>query len=135
MSVSVTDDGFDNMLNHAILVCDKEAQKMMDNIGNIVLRYARKLTKVQVDEMTGNYLKNWKSDKSKFSGRGNLYKLWGNKSPHAHLIENGHRNIDKNGVEHGFTPGFQVLKHAQEEAQNDIDRELELFVETVMGGK
>lgn len=134
MSVKVTDDGFDDMLSHAILVCDKEAQKMMDKVGNIVLRNSRKITKTQVDELTGNYIKGWEADKAKFSSRGNLYKLWGNKSPHSHLIENGHRIVDKNGVEHGFAAGFQVLKYAQEEAEADIDKELEEFVNNVIGG-
>lgn len=134
MSLKFDDDGFDDMLKHAILVCDKEAQKMMDDVGNVVLKYSRRLTKTQIDQRTGNYLKSWKSDKAKFSGKGNLYKVWGNKDNKSHLIENGHRNVDKNGVEHGFTPGYQVLKHAQEEAQKDIENLLEEFVERVMNG-
>ena len=134
MSLKFDDDGFDDMLKHCILVCDKEAQKMMDDVGNIVLKYSRRMTKTQIDERTGSYLKSWKQDKAKFSGKGNLYKVWGNKDHKAHLIENGHRIVDKNGVEHGFAAGYQVLKHAQEEAQQEIENRLEEFVKSVMEG-
>lgn len=107
----------------------KEMPKILRKIGNkartVVARKARR----DVKKLTGNYHKSWKRGKVFKGYDGALTVRVINSSPHAHLIEDGHRQvvnpIDPNtgkrlqgkgiGEEVGFVPGKKVLDKGMRE--------------------
>lgn len=131
MSLKWNDNGFEDAIKDAMLACDTEAKEMLDNITKQDIKVARKLTYENVEERTGNYKKNWKSEKAKRGTLGTLYSKAGNRAHHAHLIEKGHRNVDSNGVEHGYTSGIPIMQWANEEIDEFVKEELEKFLERV----
>jgi hypothetical protein len=40
------------------------------------------------------------------------------RAPHGHLIEKGHRIVDKSGKEHGFKEGYHVFDKAAKEIED-----------------
>lgn len=73
---------------------------------------SKKAKSSSVRKKSGAYFKSIK--------RGKIYKYQGKLSiraystdPKAHLIEYGHRIVDKSGNEHGFQSGFHVFKQSQ----------------------
>lgn len=92
----------------------KEKKKIMRKIGNKARRYVVKKSKASVKKKTGNYQKKWKRGKV-FDGHGGetVVRVI-NSAPHAHLIENGHRQV-VGETEVGFIPGKHVLTKGMKE--------------------
>ncbi|NBI30715.1 HK97 gp10 family phage protein [Chengkuizengella marina] len=100
----------------------KQTKQLMRKSGSkartIIARYARSLVK----KKTGNYRKSIKRGKvwiDKFTGEYKV-RVYTN-APHGHLIEYGHRIVDKNGREHGFKEGYHVFGKATYEVDSDWD--------------
>jgi len=55
-----------------------------------------------------------------------------NSSPHAHLIEYGHRIVDKNGIEKGFKKGEFVLEEVTKEFENSYYNDVENFIDDLL---
>jgi hypothetical protein len=107
-------DDFKQLLYDKAKDTPKEGLKLIRKCGNEGRKYAVKNGKELVKKRTGLYHKSWKTGKA-FINNGE-YKIYvKNLAPHAHLIEEGHRNIDKAGNEHGFTKGKKVLETSMQE--------------------
>lgn len=83
----------------------EEAMKLKKNI-------SIRAKSSSIKKKSGAYFKSIK--------RGKIYTYQGKLSiraystdPKAHLIEYGHRIVDKNGIEHGFQAGHHVFKQSQ----------------------
>lgn len=92
-----------------------ESYKIMRQIGSKARTHVARKAKSTVHKVTGNYQKGWKRGKA-FKGRnGEIVVRVYNSSPHAHLIEDGHRMITKGGKEVGFVKGAKVLDKSMRE--------------------
>ena len=83
----------------------------------------RSKTKAQARKLgkkTGNYLKSIK--------RGKVYKYRGDKAPHAHLIEEGHRMVTHDGREVGFVKGHHVFEVAAKGFESEFYTDLDDFL-------
>ncbi|MBM7607572.1 hypothetical protein JOD29_000816 [Lysinibacillus composti] len=88
----------------------KETTKIMRKVGSkartVVARKARQLVRHQVDENDkSDYHRKWKRGKVFRGENGEWVVRVINSAPHAHLIEEGHRQVTKDGREVGFTNG------------------------------
>lgn len=98
----------------------KESTKVMRKIGSkartIVARRARRSVN---HDATGSeksdYHKKWKRGKVFKGENGEWVVRVINSAPHAHLIEDGHRMVTKDGREVGFVPGKKVLDKGMKE--------------------
>lgn len=123
----VRDEGlseFERNLQFAIGNMPKETYAVLRKSGTrartIVARYARKLVK----KKTGNYHRRWKRGKVWREGMDYKIRIYNN-APHAHLLEDGHRIVGKDGSEHGFKPGYKVMDKANKELETQWDEILE----------
>ncbi len=90
----------------------------------------KKVTKTEakkVNKRTGNYHKSIK--------RGKIYKKDGDiairvysSAHHAHLIEEGHRQVTKDGREMGFVPGKHIFRDSQNEFSEVFVSDTETFM-------
>lgn len=81
----------------------KEANKLRKQTVNGARRLGKK---------TGNYLKSIKRGKKVYSYHGTQAIRVYSASPHAHLIEDGHRMVTADGREVGFVPGHHIFEVA-----------------------
>lgn len=110
----------------------RETRKFLREQGLKLKRATIKKAKQKVKKRTGKYIKGIK--------RGKVYKYKGNETsirvynskPHAHLIEQGHRIIGKDGSEHGFERGKHVLKEAAEQFEDEFVKNCEQFTHDLL---
>lgn len=95
----------------------KESVKIMRKIGSKARTQVARKARSEVKKVTGNYHKRWKRGKVFKGQNGEWVVRVINSSPHAHLIEDGHRMITREGKEEGFVPGKKVL----EKGMRDFD--------------
>ncbi|USK54373.1 HK97 gp10 family phage protein [Cytobacillus solani] len=95
----------------------KEIPKVLRKIGSKARTNVAKKARREVKKRTGNYSKGWKRGKVFKNGRNVLVRVY-NGSPHAHLIEDGHRQVTADGREVGFVPGKKVLEKSMIEFDN-----------------
>jgi len=104
----------------------KEAPKLMRKIGSKARTTVAKKARSLVKKKTGMYHKKWKRGKVFIGYRGEIVVRVYNSSPHAHLIEDGHRMVDHEGNETGdFVPGKKPLDKGIREFENSGDVEKE----------
>lgn len=93
----------------------RETVKIMRKTGSKarthVARKARRLVKKQ----TGLYHKKWKRGRVFKGENGEWVVRVYNSAPHAHLIEDGHRQVTKDGKVVGFVRGKKVLDKGMKE--------------------
>ena len=119
-------DGLSDFQNDLLKV-EKNAKKVfreaMRVSGNNAVKHVRKKARSLVKKKTGNYHKSFKRGKVFIDPGGHFVTRILNKSPHGHLIEDGHRQI-VDGQEVGFVPGKKVMKKAMQEfesSRNDVE--------------
>ncbi|MGG2053100.1 HK97 gp10 family phage protein [Lysinibacillus pakistanensis] len=88
----------------------KEMPKIMRKVGTKARSVVAKRARSDVKKLTGNYHKSWKRGKVFIGNEGAMVVRVYNSSPHAHLIEDGHRQVTKDGQEVGFVRGKRVLE-------------------------
>lgn len=93
----------------------KESKKVMRKVGSKARTKVARKSRTEVHKVTGNFQKGWVREKVKTNADGELCVTVKNYMPHAHLIENGHRMVTKNGREYGFRPGKKILERSMEE--------------------
>ena len=109
----------------------KVTKSFLRKEGSKLLRQTKKDAR-SVKDKTGKYRKSIK--------RGKVYDYQGSQAirvysnaPHAHLIENGHRMVTRDGREVGFVPGKHVFEKAGKAFEpvfvKDIDQLLEESLE------
>jgi HK97 gp10 family phage protein len=57
-------------------------------------------------------------------GGSTIFVEFNSSSPHFHLVERGHRNVGKDGKEHGFTPGVHMVENSMNEMDKEVPEEL-----------
>lgn len=132
MSRNDFDDFEKDLLNLASnLDNGKEVKKYLRKEGSKLSRRQKSQIKKSVKKKTGNLLKGAK--------RGKVYKYedeWTvrayNSSPHAHLIDKGHRIVDKNGVEKGFKTGVNFLEKAEKDFADDYHTDTQDFIDKML---
>lgn len=109
-------DNFERMLlSKATKELPRESFQIMRKMGSKARTLVAKKARTTVKKKTGIYQKSWKRGKA-FKGKGDEYVIRVyNSSPHAHLIEDGHRQVTKDGKEVGFVKGQGVLDKAMRE--------------------
>lgn len=109
-------------LGHLQRAFPKEARQLMLRSGAkaraVISRKARQLVK----RVTGNYLRSIKRGKVWMDEGAGWYKVRVyTRAPHGHLIEYGHRIVDKDGTEHGFKEGYHVFEKASRDLEDEWD--------------
>lgn len=109
----------------------KQAKQLLRKVGNkgksIIAKKARQLVK----KHTGYYHKKFKRGKVWQDANGSWKIRVYNNSPHAHLIEDGHRIVGKDGSEHGFQPGYKAMEKGTREWEIQMDDLLEQEIDKI----
>lgn len=93
----------------------KEMPKILRKIGNKGRTLVARRAKSKVKKLSGNYQKKWKRGKVFKGDNGEWVVRVINSSPHAHLIEEDHAQVTKDGRVVGVTRGKHVLKDGMRE--------------------
>lgn len=115
------------LMELALKTMPKESQKFLKEEANKLKKIISKKAKSSgIKKQSGNYFKSIK--------RGKIYKYQGKLSiraystdPKAHLIEYGHRIVDKSGREHGFQAGQHVFKTSQRQFESEFMNDCKEF--------
>ncbi|MFD2671816.1 HK97 gp10 family phage protein [Marinicrinis sediminis] len=125
------DDFAMRMLELAEETMPRETKKFLRVEGSKLRKLTLKNAKSSVKKDTGNYFKGIK--------RGKLYTYNGNQSirvygasPHAHLIEHGHRMVSEDGQEVGFVRGKKVFQKSLEEFEQEYIRDCQEFIDDLL---
>ncbi|SFB62600.1 Bacteriophage HK97-gp10, putative tail-component [Cohnella sp. OV330] len=111
----------------------KEARQIMLRSGTKARAIISRKAKQLVHKVTGNYLRSIKRGKVWIDEGAGWYKVRVyTRSPHGHLIEYGHRIVDKAGNEHGFARGYHVFDKAANEIADQWDEILEREFDRIM---
>lgn len=123
---------FEKNMDYIVNNMPKEAKMILRKGGSkartIVARKARQLVK----KHTGTYHKRFKRGKVWQLDDGTYRVRVYNNSPHAHLIEDGHRIVGKDGSEHGLKLGYKVLDKSNKEVEKQWDQILEKEIDNLL---
>lgn len=134
-------DGFDlseldeftsQMLDLAERKMPREVRKFMRTEGTKLRRVTVSTARRETKKRTGTYIKGIK--------RGKVYVYEGdtlsvrvyNSSPHAHLIEDGHRQVTRGGRAVGFVRGKRVFAKAQRAFEAEFLNDCMDFVDELL---
>jgi hypothetical protein len=96
----------------------RESPKIMRKIGSKARTQVAKKARRLVKKKTGFYHKKWKRGKVFKGNQGEFVVRVYNASPHAHLLEDGHRMVTKDGQEVGFIQGKKPLDKGMREFED-----------------
>lgn len=102
-----------------------EAPKLMRKIGSKARTKVASKSRSLVKKKTGKYHKKWKRGKVFIGYNGEIVVRVYNSSPHAHLIEDGHRQVTSDGKVVGFVQGKKLLDKGMREFESSGDVENE----------
>jgi hypothetical protein len=109
----------------------KESKKFLRTEGTKLRKATLSKAKEKVKKKTGRYYKSIK--------RGKVYNYDGalsircySSAPHAHLIEKGHRLVNKDGQEIGWVDGRHVFEETEEEFKGTYYNDCEDFIDEVL---
>ena len=135
-------DGFDvrelNKLERDILATaqkhlPKETKKFLRDEGGALRKATLSIAKQRVKKETGKYIKSIKRGKVyRYSGTGDLAIRAYSGAPHGHLIEDGHRQVTKDGREVGFVRGKHVFKDAAKQFEPTHYENTQKFIDDVL---
>lgn len=109
----------------------EEAKEFLHQCGKELMEDAKRRTPVGTEKKakTKRLINKWRTLKAKKRRRNNeIYVEVKNNAPHAHLIEDGHRIIGKDGSEHGFKPGVHMLRNAAGRMDKNFKHKLEAWL-------
>lgn len=111
----------------------KESKKFLRTEATKLRKKTLDKAKSLTNKQTGNYYKGIKKGKVYHykDKKNNSIRVYG-RSPHAHLIEYGHRQVSKNGVESGFVEGKHVFEKAKNEFESEFNSDCEKFISDVV---
>lgn len=112
---------FQNDLMQVERSAEKTFKEAMRTSGNKATARVRKKAKTLVKKDTGNYHKKFKRGKVFIGPDGAITTRVLNTSPHGHLIEDGHRQVTKDGREVGFVRGKKVMKKGMQDFEDSRD--------------
>lgn len=131
--VQTLDDFEKDLLSAALdLNKGKHAKKFLRKEGTKLNREHKKQAKAAaIGKKTGNFMKGFKRGKPyKFAG--DLAVRAYNGSPHAHLLDEGHRIVDKSGAEHGFKEGAHFMEKAEKSFRDEYVKDCKDFVDELL---
>ena len=102
----------------------KQAKTMLGKVGAKAAVVVRRKARQLVKKKTGNYQRSIKRGKVWKGSDGQYYvRVYPSSkiAPHAHLIEFGHRIVDKDGHEHGFKEGLYVFEKGVREVEAQFE--------------
>lgn len=109
----------------------KSAKKFLRQAGTKLKKKTVEEAKKNVKKYTGNYIKSIKRGKV-YEFEGNLSVRTYSASPHAHLIESGHRIVTHSGKEKGFKAGYHVFEKAAKEFEDEMAADTEKFIQELL---
>ncbi|WP_432408556.1 HK97 gp10 family phage protein [Wukongibacter sp. M2B1] len=110
----------------------RHSKKFLRKEGNKLKRRTKKLANQRVKEDKGNYHKSIKRGKVyKYQGKSLSVRCYSSDNK-AHLIEDGHRIVDRNNKEHGFMQGKHVFKDAEKNFRNEFIDDCEEFIDDLL---
>lgn len=109
----------------------KYAKSFLKKEGKKLINIQKDVSKSLVKEKTGYFKKHFKVGKP-YNYRGQSFAIRGyNNSPHAHLINNGHRVIS-HGVEKGFRPGVDYIKKSENKFKDQFFDDTQKFIDDLL---
>ncbi|MDN4093572.1 HK97 gp10 family phage protein [Brevibacillus agri] len=109
-----------------------ETKKFLQREGNKLRRLTLKNAKSLVKKDTGNYFEGIKRGKVyKYEGDQTSIRVY-NSSPHAHLLEDGHRMVTHDGREVGFVRGYRVFDKSAKEFEQEFMQDCEDFIDELL---
>lgn len=115
-------------LNEALT--NTEARKFLKKQGKALQKKTLEMAQRKTKKRTGNYIRGIKA--------GKVYKFDGafacrvySKAPHAHLIEYGHKIVNKNGEIKGYQRGLYVFDDAKKAFEDEFSEALNNYVDEV----
>lgn len=112
---------FQNDLMQVERSAERVFKEAVRTSGNKATSHVRKKARTLVKKDTGNYHKKFKRGKVFIGTDGAMTVRVLNTSPHGHLIEDGHRQVTKDGTEVGFVPGKKVMEKGMQEFETSRD--------------
>lgn len=111
----------------------KHAKKFLRKSGTKLKNRTVKIAKSRVNQKTGNLIKGIKRGKPyKYFVDGSMaVRVYGS-SPHTHLLNNGHRIVDKNGKEHGFAKGHFFMEDGLKDYEGQFYEDIEGFIDDML---
>lgn len=106
------------------------AEAELHKLGNMLKKKAIQKTPESKLEHKYKLKKSYHLSQTKQAGSTLYVEFW-NSSPHFHLIERGHRIIDKAGKEHGFQPGAHMVEKSTQELEEEMPEEIEKWLDEV----
>lgn len=131
MSETIKFKGLDEFASQLQTLREKypdEAEKELRKLGNILKKKAIEKTpegKATKDKYALKKCYHLSSTKQAGSA---VFVEFNSSSPHFHLIERGHKIVDKDGKEHGFVPGVHMVESSMNEMDKEVPEELENWI-------
>lgn len=113
----------------------KQAKRFLRNSGNKLKRRTIKVAKSRVNKKTGNLFKGIKRGKPyKYAPENSMaVRVYaGSPAFHAHLLNYGHRIVDKNGKEHGFAKGYHFFEGGAEMYESEYYDDTQKFIDELL---
>lgn len=113
----------------------KHAKKFLRSSGTKLKNRTIKTAKARVNKNTGNLFKG--------IARGKPYKYYldgsmavrvypSRPANHAHLLNDGHRIVDKNGKEHGFAKGHHFFEGGLDDYEEEYYKDTQDFLDDLL---
>jgi len=110
----------------------RHAKKFLRKEGTKLKRENKKQAKrAGIGKKTGNFLKGFKRGKPYEFDSAMAIRAY-NSAPHAHLLDLGHRIVDKNGEEFGFKEGSHFMEKAEEAFQDEYVGDCRSFIDDLL---
>ena len=135
MMVDIKDEGFEAFekdLDYIIKNMPRESRMILRKMGAKARVIIRKKVRQSVKRKTGNFERRWRYGRVYQREAGSWMIRVYNNAPHAHLIEDGHRIVGKDGSEHGFVQGKKVIDLANSELENVWEKTLRKETEKIV---
>lgn len=129
--ISQLTDFEQELINLANDTMPKESKKFLRNEGTKLRKGTLAKAKGKVKKVTGAYFKSIKRGKV-YDYDGSLSIRCYSSAPHGHLIEYGHRIVNKDGEEVAWKDGYYVFEEAEEEFQPTYFSDCETFIDDVL---
>ncbi|WP_110955751.1 hypothetical protein [Anaerosinus massiliensis] len=107
------------------------AEKHLKRIGNKFKKIVSEKSPDSGTEHKRKLKKSWKSEMEGHSGDDLKMNIWST-SPHFHLVDRGHKKVDKKGNAIGFVQGKHFLEATAKEVESDVvPAEIERLYKTI----
>jgi hypothetical protein len=127
-------DEIDERIDKVLKEFPEERRLLHEASGKVILGKVLENTPYDAKRKKGTHLKDAITMVVGSKGGYTAVRADEGKSPHAHLVENGHVQKDKNGTPTGtFVPGKHMFKIASMEAKGEVLKLTEEFSNKIIG--